>query len=339
MHDVPMHVPELRTANRRADRAAAAQWREERRALREEGHDVQPLQLALVTDGSDSGLAASVRAGGADVVGLLAPNALESLVWAAEAQADHGYAALDVLAADAVDAACLDLPVGEACRVAGVLLADGLSVVLARPELPDRSQVRALLDAAGTGNATATLGLRSRGWQTIAHAERLAAELGPLSQLTVLGWPVGRAARAELIDVVRRLTGDLVAVCASAAEMPAPELAPDAPVSLSMLSASGTTVIASETPRASYGGAQLTLIGSHGRLVAGQRRVVVADPQGVRENPVGVPEDPVQVATAGLRDELAGWPHHAATLGDALAAARIMELAARSYEHDTWVEA
>ena len=146
-----MHVPELRTASRRADRAAAAQWREERRVLREEGREdgwALPLQLALVTDGSDRGLAEMARAGGADVIGLLAPEALESLVWAAEAQADHGYSALDALAADAVDAACLDLPLAESCRVAALLLEDGVSVVLARPEMPDRATVR---DLAGRG--------------------------------------------------------------------------------------------------------------------------------------------------------------------------------------------
>lgn len=307
--------------------------------MREDGHDVQPLQLALVTDGSDRGLAAAVRACGADVVGLLAPDALESLVWAAEAQADHGYAALDVLAADAVDGACLDLPLGEACRVAALLLADAVSIVLARPEIPDRPQVQTLLDAAGTGNATATLALRTRAWNAIDHAERLTPALGPLPQLTVLGWPVGRAARAELIDVVRRLSGEIVAVCASAAAMPAPELAPAAPVTLAMLTAVGTTVLVNETPHGSFHAAQLTLIGSDGRLVVGQRRLRVADTEGVRDIAVSAPGDPVRVATTGLRDELAGWRHQAAGLGDVLAAARVLELAARSYEEDAWVEA
>src|SRR5664279_3132800 len=128
-----MHVPELRTASRRADRAAAAQWREERRVLREDG-ELPALQLALVTDGSDRSLAEIVRASGADVVGLLAPDPLESIAWAAEARADHGYSALDALAADAVDAACLDLPLPEACRVAAVLLSEGVHVVFARPQ-------------------------------------------------------------------------------------------------------------------------------------------------------------------------------------------------------------
>ena len=148
-----MHVPELRTASRRADRAAAAQWREERRAQREEGREdgwALPLQLALVTDGSDRGLAEMVRAGGADVVGLLAPEALESLVWAAEAQADHGYSALDALAADAVDAACLDLPLAESCRVASAA-ARGRGQRRARPGRDPRAGRRALVAGRGGG--------------------------------------------------------------------------------------------------------------------------------------------------------------------------------------------
>jgi hypothetical protein len=337
-----MHVPELRTASRRADRAAAAQWREERRAMREDGREdgwALPLQLALITDGSDRGLAEMVRAGGADVVGLLAPEALESLVWAAEAQADHGYSALDALTADAVDAACLDLPLAESCRVANLLLEDGVSVVLARPEIPERAAVRAMLDAAGAGATSGVLALRTRGWRSIADASRLLADIGPLSQLTVIGWPAGRAARAELCDVVRRLCGDVIAVCAGASAMPAHELAPTAPVTFALLTSGGATVVANESARAAYSQAQLTLVGRDGRLVVGQRTLQISDHSGVRSIEVAAPADPIRVATEGLRDDLAGHPSSAAGLGDLLAAVRIMELAGTSYESDSWVEA
>lgn len=332
-----MHVPELRTASRRADRAAAAMWREERRVRREDGES-QPLQVALVTDGSDRGLAAQIRAGGADVVGLLAPEALESLAWAAEAEAAHGYSALDALAADSVDAACLDLPLAEACRVATLLLEDGVNIVIARPETPDRSEVRVLLDAASVGNCSATFALLTRAWPSLSATVGLLPELGPLSQLTVIGWPAGRAARAELCDVVRRLCGDVVAVCGSAASMPAHELAPAAPVTLSLLTVTGTTVIVHESPRSAYVDAQLTLVGAAGRAVVSQRSLRVSDVEGVREVKVGTPVDAVRIATEGLRDELAGYPSAAAGLGDLLAAARVLELAARSYETDAWVE-
>jgi hypothetical protein len=333
-----VHVPELRTASRRADRAAAEQWRDERRLLREEG-DAQPLQLALITDGSDRGLADAARAGGADVVGLLAPDALESLVWAAEAQADHGYSALDALAADAVEAACLDLPLAEACRVGGLLLEDGVSVVLARPELPDRAEARALLDAASIGNASATISLRTRPWSALSSAAALVPSIGPLTQVTVKQWPAGRAARAELCDLVRRLCGDVLAVCASAAAMPAHELAPAAPVTLALLTADGTTVLVNESPRVGFGDAQLTLVGAQGRMVLTQRRLTISDTAGIREVALAPSPDPVRLAIEGLRYDLAGMSSAAAGLGDVLAAARLLELAAQSYERDTWAEA
>jgi hypothetical protein len=219
------------------------------------------------------------------------------------------------------------------------LLEDGVSVVLARPELPDRATVRSLLDAAGVGASSAVLALRTRGWRSLADAARLLADIGPLSQLTVMGWPSGRAARAELCDVVRRLCGDVVAVCASASAMPAHELAATAPVTFSLLTSGGATVLASESPKSRFAQAQLTLVGRAGRLVVGQRSLQISDRRGVRDIAVAAPADPIRVATEGLRDDLAGHRSSAAGLGDVLAVARIMELAAISYDADTWVEA
>ncbi len=333
-----MHVPELRTASRRADLAAASQWREERRLLREEG-ELPALQLAVVTDGSDRALADRVRAGGADIIGLLAPDALESLVWAAEAGADHGYSALDALAADAVEAACLDLPIAESCRVAGALLADGLSVVFARPQTPDCGTLRELIDAASAGNTVAVAGLQTRSWPAVTEAARLLGEIGMLKQVTVIGWPGGREARAELCDLIRRLCGDVLAVCASPAAMPVPELSPTDPVTLALLTATGATVVASESSLYRYEDAQLTFVGTGGRVVLGLEEVRIALPSGVRTLAgLAAPAHPVHVATEGLRDELSGAPSGAAGLGDLLAAARIVELAAVSYERDSWVE-
>ena len=331
-------MPELRTASRRADLAAASQWREERRLLREDG-ELPALQLAVVTDGSDRALADQVRASGADIIGLLAPDALESLAWAAEAGADHGYSALDALAADAVEAACLDLPMGEACRVAGALLADGLSIVFARPHTPDCGALRELLDAASAGDTAAVAGLRTRSWPSVVEAGRLLGEIGELRQVTVIGWPGGREARAELCDVIRRTCGDVVAVCGGVAAMPVRELSPTDPVTLALLTAGGATVVASESSLYRYEDAQLTFIGSGGRVVLGFDEVRISVPSGVRTIAGLTPSaHPVQVAAEGLRDELSGHPCAAAGLGDLLAAARIIELAATSYERDSWVE-
>ena len=279
-----------------------------------------------------------MRAGGGDVIGLLAPDALESLVWAAEAQADHGYSALDALAADAVDVACLDLPIAEACRVGTSLLAEGLSVVLARSQTPDRETVRGMLEAASSGNASASAGLRTRGWGSIAEAVRLVPQLGRLSQVTVVGWPAGREARAELCDVVRRLCGEVVAVSGSTEVMPVRELSPTDPVTLALLTADGTTVLASESPLRSYETMQITIVGAKGRIVVEHRDLIISDMRGVRDLTFGDPTHPVRVAVEGLRDELSGVPSAAAGLGDLLAAARIVEMAAESYELDAWVE-
>jgi hypothetical protein len=64
----------------------------------------------------------------------------------------------------------------------------------------------------------------------------------------------------------------------------------------------------------------------------------ISDTSGVRDLTFGDPTHPVRVAVEGLRDELAGATSGAAGLGDLLAAARICEMAAESYEIDAWVE-
>jgi hypothetical protein len=99
-----------------------------------------------------------------------------------------------------------------------------------------------------------------------------------------------------------------------------------------------TTVLVHESPRAGFGDAQITLVGRHGRMVLGQRNLTLSDVSGVRDVTLRPSPDPVTFAVAALRDELAATPHGAAGLGDALAAARALEVAADSYERGTWVE-
>ena len=313
------------------------------RGGREDGWAL-PLQLALVTDGSDRGLAEQVRAGGADVVGLLAPEALESLVWAAEAQADHGYSALDALAADAVDAACLDLPLAGGVPGRDPA-ARGRGQRRAGPPGDSRTgpTVRTLLDAAAIGNSSAACSaLRTRGLALRSPTRHGCCRTsGPLSQLTVIGLARRAGGRAELCDVVRRLCGDVVAVCGSASAMPAHELAPAAPVTLSLLTV-GRDDGRSPTSRRRSAYSRRPADArrcARGGWWSAQRSLRISDVEGVREDEGGRPGRSVRVATEGLRDELAGYPSAAAGLGDLLAAARIMELAAMSYDSDTWVEA
>jgi hypothetical protein len=330
-----MLVPELRTHGRQGNPFGAATWRAERQQLREEGDD-GPLKLAVVTDGSDRGLGEAVRAGGGHIVGLLAPDPLESLAWAAEVGAPYGYSALEALRGDEIEGAVLDLGLDEATQVAELLLEEGAGVVFARPEVPRREGARALLQAVAMSNAPATVALRTRAWESATAAVRLAPDLAPFSQVTVAHWPASRAARAELCDLVRRLCGDIGGVCAALGLMPAPELAPGLPVTLAFVTEELTTIMVNESPRAVLGDAQLTFIGAHGRMVLGQRGLTVSDVSGVREIKLRPSPDPVSFAVAALQREFGGAPHAAAGLGDALATARVLEVAAESYELGTW---
>jgi predicted dehydrogenase len=120
--------------------------------------------------------------------------------------------------------------------------------------------------------------------------------------------------------------------------MPARELSPTAPVTLALLTAQGATVLASESPLRSYETMQITIVGARGRIVVEHRDLRISDRSGVRDLTFGDPTHPVRVAIEGLRDELSGATSAAAGLGDLLAAARIVEMAAESYEIDAWVE-
>jgi hypothetical protein len=69
-------------------------------------------------------------------------------------------------------------------------------------------------------------------------------------QVTVRGWPRGRQAAAELVDLIAAWCGEIVAVVAAPAELPAAALPArgqhgGAPVAWSLLTASGATVLVS----------------------------------------------------------------------------------------------
>ena len=169
-------------------------------------------------------------------------------------------------------------------------------------------------------------------------------EIGPVTQITVLNWPVSRSARVEVCDLVRRLCGDIGVVCTVAGMMPVEELAPGVPVTLAMFAERldhpdrVTTIVVNESRKAMFGDAQVTVVGVHGRLVLGQRGLTVSDVSGVRELRLDPSPDPVTFAIAALRKEFSVARHGAAGLGDALAAARLVELAAQSYEQHTWID-
>ena len=160
----------------------------------------------------------------------------------------------------------------------------------------------------------------------------------------MLNWPVSRSARVEVCDLVRRLCGDIGVVCTVAGMMPVEELTPGVPVTLAMFAErldhpdAVTTIVVNEAPKALFGDAQVTVVGTRGRLVFGQRSLTVSDASGVRDLRLPPSPDPVTFAIDALRKEFSGARHGAAGLGDALAAARLVEQAALSYERHTWVD-
>jgi hypothetical protein len=345
--DGDVDVPELAS---RGDRVEADRWRDDRRAARSAfGRSAGRPRVALATDGKVASTGAALVAAGAELVGLLAPEPLESLAWAAAAGAPKAYPDLQSLLADEVEVLCvdLDLPSGGAIARAGVHA--GLNVLLNRPGPVDPPVVRELLEGAQNFDVAVTASVAVRAWPSLPTVAGLLGGLGALRQVTLVGWPIGRAFRAELVDLVRQLCGDVLAVCAAPGSMPAADLRAGEPVTLALLTASGATVLAAERPVPDAAGAAVTMVGTDGRLMFGPDFVRRQDARGVAAS--SIPDDgtpsPLGVALSELV-EGASEPSapargsslvgRAATIGDLLAAARVLELAAASFDTGGWLE-
>ncbi len=109
------------------------------------------------------------------------------------------------------------------------------------------------------------------------------SSLGRITQVTVLAAPAGPSGRAEIIDLVGRWCGEVIAVCAHPAAMPAASLAADAPVTLALLSSNGATVLVNERPGGRLDTATITICGTDGRIVVQGRRVLRQDWDGTRD--------------------------------------------------------
>lgn len=258
-------VPEL--VGRR-DLADGRAFRAERRERRRDRPQL-PLTVALVTDGARADTAPVLRECGADVVGLLGPDALESLAWAGEAGAGRAYADLVALLCDDVEAVVVEVAPPLADVVVRQAARAGLHLLLATPRLSDPEAAREAAELAEAADITHVVAMDTRAWPAALQVRSLVPGLGQLRQLTVLGWPAAAAgvARAELVDLVRGWCGDIVAVCADPAAMPAPQLAPGAPVTLALLTAAGVTVLVAERVGARREAAVLSLTGKQGRVV------------------------------------------------------------------------
>jgi predicted dehydrogenase len=341
-------VPELAS---RGDRAEADRWRDGRRTARSAlGRSAGRQRVALATDGRSADTGPALVAAGAELVGLLAPEPLESLAWAAAAGAPKAYPDLASLLADEVEVLCvdLDLPSGGALARAGVHA--GLNVLLNRPGPVDAPVLHELLEGAQNFDVVVTAALAVRAWPSLPAVAGLVGTLGALRQVTVVGWPIGRAQRGELADLVRQLCGDVLAVCAAPGSMPAADLRPGEPVTLALLTDSGATVLAAERPVADASGAAVTMVGTDGRLMFGPEFVRRQDARGVASS--STPDDlgpsPLAVALNGLVEGANGATAsgagdgslvgRAATTGDLLAAARVLDLAASSFDTGGWLE-
>jgi hypothetical protein len=222
----------------------------------------------------------------------------------------------------------------------------GIHLLLTRPPVGDVDQLRDLVNGARTFDVDVTAALAVRAWPTLPGVEELLPPLGALRQVTVVGWPIGRTARLELVDLVRRLCGDVLAVCAAPGAMPASDLRPGEPVTLALLTASGATVLAAERAGMGTSDAVVTVVGTDGRVVFGSDFVRRQDARGVAAT--SVPEagadaervSPLAVALSGLdaSDSSERRNGVAATVSDLLAAARVLDVAASSLDVGNWLE-
>lgn len=237
----------------------------------------------------------------------------------------------ELLADPLLDAVAIDGDDRELAALLPELRGSGLLLLLptAAPLNPDL--VRAARSVRDAADAAVGLVARWEPWaQVVAAALPLAG--GAPVQVTVRGWPSGRQAAAELVDLVASWCGEVAAVVAAPAPLPATELPGGAAVSWALLTGSGATVLVSHDGPAP----ECRLSFATARLVAG--------PAGVRWEggaelplpslplvpPPGVHTGLVQTAAAlaqatGGRDVPAGtWPWPA-DLGDLLVVARVLE--------------
>jgi len=242
---------------------------------------------------------------------------------AAELTGDEGVDAVAVDGADPALAALL-----PELRAGGLLLL----LPTAAPLDPDAVRaVRAVHDG-----ADAVVGLlhRYEPWaRVVAAALPLAG--GPVLQVTVRGWPRGHQSAAELVDLAAGWCGEVAAVVAAPAPLPADRLPGGESVAWALLAAGGATVLVSHE-----GGLCVRLSFAAARLEAtpGQVRW-----QGGAVLPLPVAEPGLVSAAAALTRAVGGgdvpavdWPWPA-DLSDLLVVSRVLEALRTSARTETLV--
>ena len=244
------------------------------------------------------------------------------------------YVDLDeVLADERLDAVAVDGDDPTLAPLLPDLRAGGLLLLLptAAPLDPDLVRAARAVDAP----ADAAVGLLAR-WEpwalTVAAALPLVGT--PPVQVTVRGWPRGRQAAAELVDLVASWCGDVVGVVAVPAPLPADALPGGAPVSWALLTASGATALVSHeggapSVRLSFATARLEAGPAGARWTGGAALPLLPLPSWV-PHPKGAPPGLVAIAAALAQGVGGGdvpaqeWPWPA-DLGDLLVVARVLE--------------
>jgi predicted dehydrogenase len=217
-------------------------------------------------------------------------------------------------------------------------------VLLAGPATEEAEALRTVADLAEEADLAHVVALDGRAWPAATHVAATVPTLGRLTQMTVVGAPTGPAGRVEIIDLAMRWCGDILAVCADPAAMPAPTLTPDAPVTLALLAASGATVLINERMGGHLDTATITVCGDEGRIVVQGRRVRRQDGAGVRDlvmptvptSRPGLLEATYDVVRATELDD--SRLVRGATFHDLLTANRLMVAAQTSRQRGGWVE-
>lgn len=278
---------------------------------------------------------APLRAAGWDVRGALAASPFAP---GGDRRDVAGYLDVDELLADPrVDLAVVDGADPALATLLPDLRRAGLLVLLPEPAPLDVDPARAAraVDGPETG-----VGLVRR-WEPWARTvgAALAVGGGPVLQLTVRGWPRGPREAAELVDLVTGWCGEVTAVGAAPAPLPADVLPDGEQVSWALLTATGATVLVSHggaAPelRLSFGTARLVGTPDGVRWQGGDALPLMALPHWVPPVPRGAAPGLVATAAA-LRDALGGLEvrtHHRpdggprpADVGDLLVVARVLQ--------------
>ena len=156
-----------------------------------------------------------------------------------------GWHTADELGADeGVDAVAVDGADPSLAALLPELRAAGLLLLLPTPAPLDPEVVRAARAVPEGADAVVGLVARYEPWaRTVAAALPLAG--GPVVQVTVRGWPRGHRSAAELVDLAASWCGEVVAVVAAPAPLPAGRLPGGEPVAWALLTEGGATVLVS----------------------------------------------------------------------------------------------